>query len=473
MGLRKKTIINTRRNVIKLSLFMCAYLAGGCKIYTSNDEENEIGKTKNQAVNDKNTRNILSLNEVIVARSSILVNSTVIDSNGKTAIEIDNGIYKFKNKPLHPIYVFSGAVNFNQNGQISIGDVKNNLMLGASKYRVATIVTTLAYYDDKRAWLKNAFGLIDDEIDKQIPKQNKKIAAISDEVFKYCVENNIEKPSKILIKDLHQLESKILDRIDSYLQSSSSCETLEKELVQSLNIPLVNGEDVEYYKNGSASPKIVINQLPKYNLTSEQKYALAFMWNEERLAGDAYGAFYSVLYDSLTKEEQILADKVLKVIAQSERLHEQVVEEVIKKYDIDILHLDEYDKQYNKEELEQMKPGEYPIKKLQEIWDNVAPVGTKDLVSAFKIGSITEVGDVEDLDRYIKTAGDAVDLRYAFEFLRDGSIVHYWAFDRALKELGVTEGACSISSRYCKKEGEFSINSDGGTKLSLLNWVKE
>ncbi len=465
----------SRRDMIKFSLSFSAYLLSGCQIYTSNDEENRLTKIKkqNNPNNNKNRKIVLSSNEVIVQRSAPLVNSIVIDSNGKTALERENGIYRFKNRPLYPIYVFSGAVNINRNGQISVGDIKNSLMLGASKFQVITIITTLAHYDNKREWLKSSFNLTDHEIDKELPRQNRKIAAICDEILYYCVQNRVTKPSKIPISELYNLENKILDRIDRYLQSNKPIYVLEEELAKELKIELVNKDDVEYYKNGSTNPKVVINQLPKYELTDEQKYSLAFMWHEERLAGDAYEAFYNALYDSLNEQEKALADRVLKVITQSERLHKQVVEEIIKKYDIDILHLDEYDKKYDEEELKQMEPGKYPIKKLQEIWNNVAPVGTKDLISALKIGSITEVGDVEDLDRYIKTAGNAVDLRYVFEFLRDGSILHYWAFDRALKELGVSEGACSISSRYCKQNGEFSINSDGGTKLSLLNWVKE
>ena len=460
---------------MKFSLVLSAFLLGGCTLASSSKEEPEPQEEtpNNDDVTTKTNKRVLSANEILVERSSPLVNAIVIDSNGKTAIEREGGIYRFKNSPLHPVYVFSGAVNFNLNGKITVGDVKNSLMLGASRYRVATIVTTLAFYDDKRAWLKESFGLSDAQIDKQIPRQNKTIAAISDEVLKYCIENSLHKPSKIIIDDLYALESAILTRIELYTQSEKTSDVLEKELIETLEIPLVNSEDVEYYKNGSSNPLIVVEQLPKYPLNDEQKYALAFMWNEERLAGDAYGAFYAVLYDSLNDQEKVLADRVLKVIEAAERLHEQAVEALIKKYDIDILNLEEYDKTYNEVELREMPAGVYPIKKLQEIWDNVAPIGTKDLISAFKIGCITEVGDVEDLDRYIKIAGDAVDLRYVLEFLRDGSILHYWAFDRALKELGITDGACDISSRYCKRRGEFEINGDGGTHLDILAWVEK
>ncbi len=468
--MEKEITSNTRRRVIKFSLGASIYLLGGCSLDSS---KNRDKRDPSKVDREKNDTYELSSHSVWVERSAPLTNSVVIDSLGKIAVEMENGIYKFKNRPTHPIYVFAGSVNIKRNGTISVEDIHNTLMLSASMYRVATIVTTLAAHEDKRSWLKESFNLTDDEIDKDTPSQNRKIAAISDEIFNYCTKNSITKPSKISLDELDQIQDSILKRVELYIESDKPVEVLEKELALSLNHPLVTKDDVEFYKNGSVNPKIVINNLPKYDLTEEQKYSLAFMWNEERLAGDAYSAFYASLYESLTDKEKILADKILKTIAHSERLHERAVEALIEKYNIDIIHLDEYDKEYDEDELKAMKPGEYPIKKLQEVWDNVAPVGTKDLISAFKIGCIVEVGDVEDLDRYIKTAGNAIDLRYVFELLRNGSILHYWAFDRGLKELGVKDGACFISSRYCKAEGEFEINGDGGTDLALLNWVEK
>ncbi|MCF6245040.1 MAG: DUF2202 domain-containing protein [Sulfurovum sp.] len=459
-----------RRKLIKFSLATGAYLFTGCSSNKPN-EDNTNASAMDDFKTEANNR-IVSSREVLVERSTLMTNCIVIDSVGRTAIERDGGIYRFKKQPMFPIYVFSGVVNFASNGHITQGDAKNNLMLEVSPSRIGTIVTTIASDENKRTWLKENFSLSDKEIDTEIPRSNKTIAAISDEVLKYCTQNNISKPSQIDVTKISKLTSDILIRIEKYKTSTKESIELEKELVTQLKAPLANKEDVTYYQYGSTNPKIVIDQLPKYELNDEQKYALAFMWNEERLAGDAYGAFHTALYQNLSDKEKEMADRILNTIHHAERLHEEAVEALIKKYDIDILDLDDYDGAYSKEELENMKPGVYPIKKLQEIWDNVAPVGTKSLKDAFRIGAITEIGDIEDLDRYIQIADKAIDFRYVMEFLRDGSILHYWVFDKALKELGIKEGACSISSRYCKQKNDFEINGDGGTRRPLLRWVQ-
>ena len=458
----------TRREMMKLSFGLSAYLFTGCKS-TNNINQREM------KVSSPETKRNVSRYEILVERSTIMTNCIVIDKKGKTAIERDGGIYMFKKEPHYPIYVFSGVVNVTQSGHITEGDIKNTLVLEASSSRIVTIVTTLASQKDKRAWIKENFNLTDKEIDTEIPRNNKKIAAISDEVLKYCSNNNINSPANIKIDALHRLTDTTLLRIEKYESTETNSIELEKELAQTLNLPLANKKDVNYYKHGSTNPKIVIDQLPKYPLTDEQKYALAFMWNEERLAGDAYGAFYTSLYPTLNNNEKILADRILKVIHHAERLHEEAVESLIKKYDIDILDLSDYDGTYSKEELKNMDPGKYPIKKLQELWDKVAPIGTNTLKDAFTIGVITESGDIEDLDRYIKIADKAIDFRYVMEFLRDGSILHYWVFDKALKELGEKDGACysAIPARHCKKERDFEINGDGGTHQSLLNWIEK
>ena len=472
-----KIFDSNRREIMRLSLGIGAFLMIGCG--KNANKANNYVKTSDEAVDISSSTTIydrtLLKNEVLVERGNTLLNAIVIDSIGKTAIEKDDGIYSFKETPIYPIYAFSGIVNSNENNDIatiSIGDIKNSIVLSASKDRVATIVSTIATNKNNKTWLKESFNLQDKQIEREIPRQNKTIAAICDEVLKYCTEIELNNIAELKLNQLKTIEESIHIRIDTYNSKSSSATHLEKMLCEEIGSEFITEEEKKYYEHGSSNPVLVINQLPKYTLNDEQKYALAFMWNEERLAGDAYGAFYKSLYPKLTDKEKTLADRVLKVIHKAERLHEQVVEALIEKYDIDILNLDDYDGKYNKEELKNMPIGTYPIKKLQEVWDNVAPIGTKSLEDAFKIGAITEVGDIEDLDRYIKESGDALDYKFALEFLRDGSILHYWVFDKALKELGIPKGACAISSRFCLQSKKFRLNGDGGTGKPLLKWVE-
>lgn len=67
---------------------------------------------------------------------------------------------------------------------------------------------------------------------------------------------------------------------------------------------------------------------------------------------------------------------------------------------------------------------------------------------------MVEVTDINDLLADIETAraDGATDIVAAFEFLRDGSYSHYWAFDNGLKNMGVTDGCCSLGDAYCHPE---------------------
>ena len=67
---------------------------------------------------------------------------------------------------------------------------------------------------------------------------------------------------------------------------------------------------------------------------------------------------------------------------------------------------------------------------------------------------MVEVVDVTDLDEYIQLAqtSEAIDVVDAFNILRDGSYNHYWAFDEGLKNIGISEGCCSLGDTYCHPE---------------------
>lgn len=74
--------------------------------------------------------------------------------------------------------------------------------------------------------------------------------------------------------------------------------------------------------------------------------------------------------------------------------------------------------------------------------------------AALEVGCMVEVTDINDLLADIETAraDGATDIVAAFEFLRDGSYSHYWAFDNGLKNMGVTDGCCSLGDAYCHPE---------------------
>jgi hypothetical protein len=186
-------------------------------------------------------------------------------------------------------------------------------------------------------------------------------------------------------------------------------------------------------------------------LSDEQKYSLAYMWNEEKLAKDIYLALntltaHSTLYNIATR---------------SETQHESAVEQLIQNYDINITNLSDYTVNYSEEELRAFAQGEFAIEKVQSLYDILYAKGSQSLQDALEVGCMVEVTDINDLDEYIEVAGDKEDLVTVFTNLRSGSYEHYWAFDNALKNIGVSSGCCAVGEDYCKPD--YPQSSSGST----------
>jgi len=188
-----------------------------------------------------------------------------------------------------------------------------------------------------------------------------------------------------------------------------------------------------------------LNNETASNLSAEQKYALAYMWNEEKLAYDIY----------LALNEINPARQFVNIATKSETTHIELVENLIKNYDINISNLKDYTVNYSQEELRALPAGKYGVPEIQELYNVLYEKGTASLASAFEVGCMVEVTDVDDLDKYILLSNDNQDLLDTFNILRDGSYKHYWAFDSGLKNIGVTDGCCSLGEMYCKTTEEY------------------
>lgn len=184
------------------------------------------------------------------------------------------------------------------------------------------------------------------------------------------------------------------------------------------------------------------------SLTDAQKYSLAHMWNEERLAYDLYQALYKV-----TNVEQMK-----NISEQSEIVHISLVQELVQFYDINITNLVDYTENYSLAELEAMPSGVYGIDSIQNLYDSLYADGIASAAASFEVGCKVEVVDVNDLDEYIREAGTNQALIDTFTILRNGSYRHYWAFDSGLKNIGVSDGCCSLGAAYCKTEAEYPKN---------------
>lgn len=183
-------------------------------------------------------------------------------------------------------------------------------------------------------------------------------------------------------------------------------------------------------------------------LTQDLKNTLAYMGNEERLAHDLYLKLY----------ETHPFQQFYNIATKSETTHIQTVQLLIKKYISDVsefTNVDLTELNYKDANLSSMVPGTYDVKAIQDLYDTLLKKGQSSEQASLEVGCMVEVTDVNDLTSDIQTASDAnaTDIKTAFEFLRDGSYNHYWAFDNALKtQLGVSEGCCILGDTYCHSE---------------------
>ncbi len=196
-------------------------------------------------------------------------------------------------------------------------------------------------------------------------------------------------------------------------------------------------------------------QLPamgESTLSDTQRYTLAFMWNEEKLAKDIYLALHALT------PHQTLEN----IATRSESKHQSMVETLIAAYDLNILNLEDYSGGYDATALQAYNSGLYSIPEVGELYDALYTKGSASLQDALEVGCMVEVTDINDLDKDILTAEGADDLVAVFENLRSGSYNHYLAFDSALKGIGVSEGCCVLGETYCKTSDEYPQNAQGG-----------
>ncbi len=243
--------------------------------------------------------------------------------------------------------------------------------------------------------------------------------------------------------DAEKLLEYATDANVTLLDENSSVEHLSEsvafvEAVDAVALP-------PYVKEALFSPKSQLNQ--------ELKDTLAYMGNEERLAYDLYNA----LYDYTINNYSVTLTQLDNIATRSEYKHIQAVQLLVKKYitspdEFTVVDLPELG--YKDTPVEEMQPGVYDVSAIQNLYDSLLAQGESSARSALEVGCIVEVTDVDDLDRDIALAqeNNATDVATVFEFLRNGSYNHYWAFDRGLKSMGVEEGCCALGAQYCHPE---------------------
>jgi len=176
---------------------------------------------------------------------------------------------------------------------------------------------------------------------------------------------------------------------------------------------------------------------PKSTLSQDLKDSITYMYSEEGLAHDAYMNIYKI---QAVKQLQNIATK-------SEVKHIDAVNQIAQKYDLNITKYPDTDKPYSTDDLARYGSGQYPVEPIQEFYNLLYDKGIQSKQDALEVGCMVEVVDIDDLDTFIgyAQASNAPDVLAIFDFLRKGSYNHYWAFDKGLKNMGVSEGCCSLS----------------------------
>ena len=145
-------------------------------------------------------------------------------------------------------------------------------------------------------------------------------------------------------------------------------------------------------------------------LTDEQKDELFYIYQEEKVARDAY----------ITLGKKYTSENTFRSIQKSEQRHIDSARGLCEKYGIDISGVDEG------------SVGNFVIDVLQELYDTVISEGEKSLLDALTMGELIEVTDIEDLRKAIEDMGMPDDVVRVYENLREGSYNHLESFQVAI-----------------------------------------
>ncbi len=149
-------------------------------------------------------------------------------------------------------------------------------------------------------------------------------------------------------------------------------------------------------------------------LSDEEKAALQFMREEEKLARDAYKTFY---------DKYKL--RIFRNISRSEQAHTNAVKRLLKVYKVE-------------DPVKNNEVGVFTNEELQNLYNTLVQQGSVSEVEALKVGGAIEEIDILDLEKRIELTKDHLLIKRVFTRLEKGSESHLRAFVRNLSFRGVT-----------------------------------
>ena len=184
-----------------------------------------------------------------------------------------------------------------------------------------------------------------------------------------------------------------------------------------------------------------VSQLPKEDLSQEEREGLLKMVEEEKLARDVYFFLYNQWKSPIFLN-----------IGGSEQRHMDAVSSLISKYGLE-------------NPVQDLVPGQFVTPEMQELYDTLTSEGSQSLEQALQVGATIEDLDIKDLNELINKC-DNQDILMVFQNLVKGSRNHLRAFTSYLDSLGSTYSAKYLSQDEVNKiiEGDWErgpVDSNG------------
>lgn len=181
---------------------------------------------------------------------------------------------------------------------------------------------------------------------------------------------------------------------------------MKKLILTSIAVATMVTSAQAYRGNGGYNSNNYNTQSTINTLTQEQKDALTFMYQEEKVARDAY--------ITLNDKWDV---RVFANISKSEQKHMDAVKSLLIKYNIEVPVLDD-------------TIGVFENEELQSLYDELVEKGLTSLNDAYEVAVTIEETDIADLEERMENASS--DAQKVFSNLLRGSNNHLQAFNRQL-----------------------------------------
>ena len=174
-------------------------------------------------------------------------------------------------------------------------------------------------------------------------------------------------------------------------------------------------------RGGGCMNTDLISDIPKSDLSVEEKAGLILMREEEKLARDVY----------VTLGEK-WGLPMFSNIPRAEQMHTDAVKALLDRYEIE-------------DPIKDNTTGIFTSPELSELYKTLVAKGSNSLMDALEVGATIEDLDIKDLNELLAKT-DNEDIKVTYDFLNMGSRNHMRAFSRQINNRGGSYTPQYISS---------------------------